>query len=198
MSMSAISLGTNGYSTALQLLQSELSKNGSAETPNSSVQSAATAAAAKSDASSGAVRADDSSSNSTSPDDLKAKIDALIKNEVSNGRLTADQAIKLQNVFSIALEAEAADDGGAQADGTEAPAMKPAEASPSAAGSAAASPATSAGRTASASSEDVGSILNDFLKLLQDAQSTASGYGARGNSSATATSKSTQLINYSA
>jgi hypothetical protein len=44
----------------------------------------------------------------------------------------------------------------------------------------------------------VGSILNDFLKLLQDAQSTASGYGARGNSSATATSKSAQLINYSA
>ncbi|NVN86942.1 MAG: hypothetical protein HXX15_12750 [Rhodopseudomonas sp.] len=195
--MGAISLGTNGYSTALQLLQSDLSKNGSAETPNSSVQIAPTAAA-KSDASPGAVRADETSSNSASPDDLKAKIDALIKNEVSNGRLTSDQAIKLQNVFSIAFEAEAAGHGGVQGDGTEAPATKPADASPSAAGSAAASPATSAGRTASASSEDVGSILNDFLKLLQDAQSTASGYGARGNSSATATSKSAQLINYRA
>jgi hypothetical protein len=199
MSMSSIpSLGTNGYSSALQLLQSELSKEGSAETLNSSGQSAATAAAAKSDASSGAVRADETSSNSASPDDLKAKIDALIKNEVSNGRLTSDQAIKLQNVFSIAFEAEVTDHAAAQSGGTEAPAIRSADASPSADGLSAASPATSAGHTATASSEDVGSILNDFLKLLQDAQSTASGYGARGNSSATATSKSAQLINYSA
>ena len=38
-----------------------------------------------------------------SPDDLKSKIDDLIKGEVSSGKLTSDQETELQGVFKADL-----------------------------------------------------------------------------------------------
>src|SRR5436189_3786416 len=46
---------------------------------------------------------DQASGTRPSPADLKSKIDDLIANEVSSGKLTSDQATELQGVFKAAF-----------------------------------------------------------------------------------------------
>jgi len=166
----------------------EAAQGGSAEASHAESHGAVPSAQRASAISPAAVGAEEVSVTSILPDNLKAKLNTLITNEVDNGNLTSDQANKLRKAFALgsAADAEAGlrDVGKQPASGPVSPAVE------SGAGD---------GTAVSPPSEDVGTVLNDFLKLLQNAQSVASsGYGSRGGSSATAAAKSVQLINYSA
>lgn len=195
---SVSSLGTSGYSS-IQPVQTEIAKENSAETLNSGRQSAGSTASGKAETSSTQVNAEVGGSPIL-PDDLRTKIDALIKSEVSNGRLTIDQAAKLQSVFSIAFAAGSAGDEGSQEEArtTSATGLLDVLSSADSGSPPASNSQTSASTASGTPSDEVGVVLNDFLKLLQNAKSTALGYGALGNSSASTTSMSVQLINYSA
>lgn len=138
----------------------------------------------------------------SSQDDLLTKINTLITNELGSGKLSADRAAALRNVFSNAFTGSAE---GETKTGTGAPqAVVGADASITASG---VTPAdvSSRGQSSPAGnpstetvSHDVGSVLNDFLKLLQDAKSTASTYGASGVANAELPASNARLINYRA
>eukprot|EP01035_Chromulina_nebulosa_P000206 gene206-301_t len=119
-----------------------------------------------------------------SQDDLLTKINTLITNELSSGKLSNDRANALRKVFSSAFNGSA--DGQASADTTEAAAgagVSSAKAGAASTSVTSADPSAAVGTPAAGeTSQDVGSVLNDFLKLLQDAKSTASPYGASGSS----------------
>jgi hypothetical protein len=188
---SVASVGSSGPPASIQLGQLEATQGGSTEASHAESHGAVSSAQRAPSTSSAAVGVDEVSASSILPDDLKTKLNTLITNEVDNGNLTGDQADKLRKAFAIALGSGPNGDAGLQDVGKQ---PAPGPASPPAA-----EPRAGDGTAASTPSEDVGTVLNDFLKLLQNAQSVASsGYGARGVSSATAAVKSVQLINYSA
>src|ERR1700731_2825063 len=97
-SISATS-GTS-YQSPLQKLQAELQSEVNSGAISSSDQSALSSALNDIDSS---LQSGQSSGQSggtqSSPGDLKSKIDDLIAGEVSSGKLTSDQATKLQDVF---------------------------------------------------------------------------------------------------
>ena len=143
---------------------------------------------------------------SSSPGDLKSKIDSLIANEVSSGKLTSDQATELQGVFKAAFAADSA--GGGVAGGPAGPGL-PAPGGSDAAGRAhhghhggghgAAPPADSSSSSDSTSS--AADILQQFLQSLQNSLSGASSspYGATGSTdpgNSGATSYAPLLIDY--
>ena len=112
-SISATS-GSN-YLSPLQQLQDQLQTDVNSGTVSSSDQGALSSALNDINSSLQSGVADSSSSgSSSSPSDLKSKIDTLIANEVSSGKLTSDQATELQGVFKQAF---AAGSGGSDAAG---------------------------------------------------------------------------------
>src|SRR6185437_8221218 len=99
VAMSSISAtsGSN-YLTPQQLVQAELQQEVNSGAISSSDQSALSSAL--NDISSSLQDGSGSSgAGSSSPGDLKSKIDSLIANEVSSGKLTQQQATELQGVF---------------------------------------------------------------------------------------------------
>ena len=101
--MSSISAtsGSN-YLTPQQLVQAELQQEVNSDAISSSDQSALSSAL--NDISSSLQDGSGSSgAGSSSPGDLKSKIDSLIANEVSSGKLTQQQATELQGVFQNAF-----------------------------------------------------------------------------------------------
>src|ERR1700733_3390253 len=104
--MTSISaLSSNSYqSSPLQRLQDELQSEVNSGAISSSDQSALSSALTDIDSSLQADRASDQSGGTKSaPGDFKSKIDDLIQNEVSSGKLTSDQATELQGVFKAAF-----------------------------------------------------------------------------------------------
>jgi hypothetical protein len=142
------------FSSPRDLLQSELSSEVSAGTISSADGSALGSALNDIDASLQRDRASGATTGGQppSPGGIKQKIDDLIASEVKSGKLTDSQAKELKNVFAKAFQ-----HGGPGA----------------ASGSADSS-------TQSTSSSGANQLLQDFIKLLQDAQST-SGYNATGD-----------------
>ena len=103
--MSSISAtSSSNYLTPQQLLQAELQQEVNSGAISSSDQSALSSAlndisSALQDGSTDGSTA----SGNTSPGDVKSKIDSLIANEVSGGKLTQQQATELQGLFQNAF-----------------------------------------------------------------------------------------------
>jgi hypothetical protein len=104
-----------------------------------------------------------------SPDEMKQKIDDLITAEVKNGKLTEDQAGELKDVFTSTFHRGGP--GGAHGPGGHHAAGGPGSGD-------AASGSDDATQDSSAS--DTNQLIQDFIKLLQDAQGS-NGYTAAGD-----------------
>jgi hypothetical protein len=208
--MTSISAASNTFYSPLQRLQQELQSEVSGGTVSSGDQTALSSALIDIDSS---LKSDASASQSASasPGDIQTKINDLISKEVSSGKLTSDQASELQNLFSKAF----AEGSGGQGAGGPPPGSPPGSPPDGIASSqtdegfsiadlvsSGSTPSTNSassvdGSTSTDSSSakisDVNNILKDFLKLLQDSQSSGATYGSSGSAS---TSLSALLVNY--
>lgn len=146
----------------LELLQNEMSSEVSSGTISSSDESALSSAL--NDIDSALKSQGSSTSGPPSPKDIQSKVNDLISTEVKNGKLTSDQADQLKNIFAKALPQGGLGGGHGGPHG-------PGNAGIAGSGSTA---------DASSSDSDTNSLLQDFLKLIQDAQNT-NGYSASGD-----------------
>ena len=188
-SISAASAQT--YQSPLQKLQDELQSEVNSGAISSSDKDALASALTDIDSAMQASRASDQA-NGTRPShaDLKSKIDDLINNEVSSGKLTSDQATELQGVFKAAF---ANGPGGAGGHGGPRGAGDPPPGGSPPSGDASSSDDTSS------SSTSIDDILKQFLQSLQESLSASSStsYGATGTtSSSSSASFSALLIDY--
>ncbi|MCP4617311.1 MAG: hypothetical protein GY844_12870 [Bradyrhizobium sp.] len=183
-SISAASI--NSYQSPLQRLQDELQSEVNSGAISSSDQDALSAALTDIDSSMQADRASDKANGTRpSPGDLKSKIDTLISDQVSSGKLTSDQATELQGVFKAAFAKGPGGAGGHHgAHGAGGP-------PPSDDASSTSSPDGSSGTSS------INDILQQFLQTLQQSQSGSEGssYGSTGSSS-TSASFTALLIDY--
>lgn len=166
-SISALSSGSQ--QSPLQKLQAELQAEVQSGAISSSDQSALSSALSDIDSS---LRSSVTGGTKASPGDLKSKVDDLISNEVSSGKLTSDQATELQGLFKSAF---AHGSGGAHGGHPSGP--PPADDSSSTDGS-------------SSSGNSIADILKQFIASLQNAQSTSLSYDASGSASSSSTQSS--------
>ena len=167
-SISAASI--SNFQSPLQRLQDELQSEVKSGAISSSDRDALAAALTDIDSAMQAGRAADQASGTRpSPGDLKSKIDDLIDNEVSSGKLTSDQATELQGIFKAAF-AQGPD--GARGAGGPPPGPPPSDQSS----------ATDASNASSGTSS-INDILQQFLQSLQQSLSSSSAYGSNGGSS---------------
>ena len=117
----------------------------------------------------------DGQANGLSPEDLRSKISALITGEVRNGKLSDDQAADLQSMFDDAFDDEATELSFSDDDGDD---------------------LLDQGLS-TASSGDTSSLLQSFLKMLENAQDVQMSYDSVGSGS-TVSSRGAVLINYTA
>lgn len=182
-SISAASV--QSYQSPLQKLQDELLSEVKSGAVKSSDQDALAAALTDIDSAMQAGRASDQASGTRpSPGDLTSKIDDLINDQVSSGKLTSDQATELQGIFKAAFAQGPGGAGGPPPGGGGGP--PPAD-------GASASDETSSGTTS------IDDILKQFLESLQKqlADSSSTSYGATGaTSSSSSASFSALLIDY--
>ncbi|WP_027584437.1 hypothetical protein [Bradyrhizobium sp. Ai1a-2] len=184
--MTAISAASGStYQSPLQRLQDELQSEINSGAVSSSDQDALSSALTDIDASMQAGRASDQPSGTRpSPDEMKSKLDDLISQEVSSGKLTSDQATELQGVFKAAF---AQGPGGAHGHHGDAGGPPPSD-------------AVSSADDSSTATNSVSDILQQFLQSLQDSLSTSasSSYNSAGSASASAngSSFSALLIDY--
>jgi hypothetical protein len=193
----------NTYLSPLQQLQDQLQTDVSSGAVASTDQSALSSALTDINSSlqSGG---DPSSGSNASPGDLKSKIDGLIANEVSSGKLTTDQASELQDVFKQAFAASPGGPGGADtASGSAGGAGGTHAAHHGHHGGHGGPPPTDASSstdgTSSTSSAD--DVLQQFLQSLQNSLSASSptSYTSSGSSTPAGDSSSSfsaLLINY--
>jgi hypothetical protein len=182
-SISAASV--QSYQSPLQKLQDELLSEVKSGVISSSDQDALASALTDIDSAMQASRASDQASGTRpSPADLKAKIDDLIADQVSSGKLTSDQATELQGIFKAAF---ANGPGGAGGAGGPPPGGRPP-----------ADGASSSDESSSSSTSSIDDILKQFLESLQESLSASSTtYSATGSSSASSSvSFSALLIDY--
>jgi hypothetical protein len=166
---SIASAGFQNLPSPLQRLQSELSSEVSAGTISSSDSSALSSALNDIDSALQSERSSASTSDGPpSPDQLKKKIDDLIAGEVKSGKLTDSQAAELKNIFAKTFQHGGP---GGSGDGGD---------------------ASTGGSSASSSTDPNNQLLQDFLKLLQDANGNV-GYGASGDQQSQSTSL---VVNY--
>jgi hypothetical protein len=210
-SVSSLGSSQYTYSSPLQQLEAELQSEVSAGTVSSSDQSALSSALTSINSS---LTADQSSQTAGSPDgtggngpgDIKSKINSLIQAQVASGALTSNQATELQNLFSNTFGNGPDGSGGPGGPGGPQGFGGPPPGPPPSGGSSASaiaqlldsSSSTDASSTGGSSTDNtsLSNILQDFLKQLQDAQSSLS-YGANGAATA-ASSLGSTLINYQA
>ncbi|MCK9914562.1 hypothetical protein MXD81_35930 [Microbacteriaceae bacterium K1510] len=154
-------------SSPLQRLQNELTSEISAGTISADDKTALSSAlndidsALKSGMQAGGTR--------PSPNDMQSKINDLISQEVSDGKLTSDQASELKNVFANAFQG-----GPGGANGAGGPPPTDADGDND-------SSSTSSSTSSSSTNTDVAKLMQDFLKMIQDAQGSSSSYGASGS-----------------
>lgn len=184
-SISAASAGS--HQSPLQRLQRELQSEVSAGTISSSDQSALSTALTDIDTALQQSRSSDQSSGARpSKDDLDARIDDLISNEVASGTLTSDQATALKGVFQSAFSKGP---GGAGDAGGPPPGPPPDGRSPDS--------STTDSTSGTSSDSTTADILAQFLQALQQSQSSHSSYGASGTTSSSGNSDfSALLIDY--
>jgi hypothetical protein len=201
--MSSISsLGSGVSLPDLQLLKDGPSKDDKSGTVNAGRQGERALALNDADTTDTSKPGEVQDAPSSSQDNLLTKINTLISNELSSGKLTSDRAAALRDVFTHAFAGspdsqDAAEDSTSASPSTESASTSNA-ATPDSGNSATSAANATAATPAGSASHDVGSVLNDFLKLLQDAKSTASTYGASGNPNANSSASGARLINYRA
>ena len=190
--MTSISAATSSTLSPLQKLQDQLQAEVNSGAISSSDQSALSSALTDINASlQNGAAGDQAGGTSAPPGDLKSKIDGLIANEVSSGKLTSDQASELQGVFKAAF----ADGGGAAGGAGHAHHGHHG-------GHGGASSADSSQATDSTSSTSSTDVLQQFLQSLQNsltASSSSASYGATGAAdpaSSAGASFTALLINY--
>jgi hypothetical protein len=191
--MTSISATSNSsYLSPLQKLQDQLQAEVSSSAISPSDQSALSSALTDINSSLQNGSAGDSATGTnSSPGDLKSKIDSLIANEVSSGKLTGDQATELQGVFKAAFANSADGPGGA---GGAHHGHHGGHGGPSPTDSSSATDSTS-------STSSANDILQQFLQSLQNSLSASSSpsYSATGISdpgNSNGTSFSALLIDY--
>jgi hypothetical protein len=185
--MTAISAASgSSYQSPLQRLQDELQSEVNSGAITSSDQDALSSALTDIDTSMQAGSAGDQAGGTRpSPDEMKSKLDDLISQEVSSGKLTSDQATELQGVFKAAF---AQGPSGAHGHHGGAGGPPPSDA------------ATSTDDSGATATNSVSDILQQFLQSLQDSQSASasSSYNSAGgvSTSANDSSFSALLIDY--
>jgi hypothetical protein len=169
--MSSIASATSQAFSPLSLLQKELASEVSSGTISSSDQSALSSALTDIDSAMKSQAPTAGSGSPPSPTDMQSKINDLISGEVSDGKLTSAQADELKNVFSKAFQGGPGGPGGTSGtSGTDGDSDTDSSSS------------TSTTSTSSTDS-DVSKLMQDFLKLIKDSQSSSSSnYCANGNS----------------
>src|SRR5262245_51307324 len=187
-SISAASINSF-HQSPLQRLQDELQSEVKSGAISSSDQDALAAALTDIDTAIQAGRASDEASGTrSSPGDLKSKIDDLINDQVSSGKLTSDQATELQGIFKAAF---AQGPGGAGGRGGPGGAGGPPPGPP---------PSDDASSTDSSDSSSgtssISDILQQFLQELQKSlsASSSSSYGSTGGSSTSGNGSFTALL----
>src|ERR1700689_4471313 len=114
----------SSYQSPLQLLQDQLQAEVNSGAISSSDQGALSSALNDINSSlQSNPPAAPASGTSSSPADLKSKIDSLIANEVSSGKLTSAQATELQGVFKAAFAAGSDGTGGGVTGGPAGPGL---------------------------------------------------------------------------
>jgi hypothetical protein len=208
-SISALGSNQSAYTSPLQQLEAELQSEVSEGTVSSSDEPALSSALTSINSSLTAGQSSSSgSSGANGPGDIQSKINSLIQAQVSSGALTSSQATELQNLFNNTFgngQGGPGGPGGPQGAGGPPPGPPPSGASSSGSNSlgsainqlldSSSSSDTSSTDSSSTDSSSSGNALQDFLKLLQDAQSLS--YGANGATAASSSLAST-LINYQA
>ena len=189
----------------LSRLQAELASEVSSGAISSGDQSALSSALSDIDS---AMQSgvSESSGSRPSPAEMKAKISSLIAGEVKDGKLTADQAAELNNVFAQAFKggpgggqgpggAGGAGGGGgaSQSSSSTDPADTNGDGTVSAAEQAAydakypnSTEANSSDTSGSSTKSDTTKLLQDFVKLLQDSKNSSSSYSSNGDNLASA------------
>jgi hypothetical protein len=175
---------SNSYQSPLQKLQDALQSEVNSGAIGSSDQSALSSALSDIDQ---GMRSGKSSGGRASPDALKSKIDDLIQNEVSAGKLTSDQATELQGVFKAAFANGPGDASGLG--GTCGPPPGP----PPSGG-----PSLTDGTASSSKDNSAADLLQQFLESLKSSSSSSTGYSATGSSGSSSSSGSLSalLIDY--
>ena len=180
-SISAAFLSNTSYVTPRQRLQNELLSEVSAGTVSSSDQTALSSALDDIDSSLKADREANPGSGPPAPGQFQSKIADLIAGEVSKGTLTSDQASELQNIFAKTFGHH----HGGPHGGRGAAGPPPVDGS---------DPTAASGDTGGQTSQ----LMNDFLKLIQDLQSSNStAYSASGTNKASS-SFSAMFLNVTA
>jgi hypothetical protein len=181
--MTSISSAAGQAYSPLQQLQSTLASDVAAGSISSDDQSALSGAL--SDIDSALQSQMQAGGSPPSHEDMKAKIDDLIANEVSQGNLTTTQATELKNVFASTFQG--GPNGASGAGGPPPGGPPPSDGDDN---------DDDSSTSATSSSTDVSTLLQDFLKQLQDAQSADGTYGADGNN--LASEIQSLIVNYSA
>ena len=192
MSISSIS-SANTYQSPLQKLEAELQAEVSNGTISSSDQSALSSALTDIDSAIKASQSSDASGGTKlSPSDMQSKINDLIANEVSSGKLTSTQASELKGVFQATFARGPA--GPPQGDATSS------SSATTDASSLASSTSSSSDTSSTDSSNNLAELLQQFLQALQSSLSSSSSgsYDASGTSAASSNSSqlSAILIDY--
>lgn len=187
--MTAISsLGNSHHVSPRDLLQQQLLQEVSSGAIASGDQDALSSALDDIDASLTSDRTSAGRSGKPpSPDEMKSKIEGLIADEVSSGKLTSDQAAELQNLFSDTFAKRGP--GGSHGAGGPPPGPPPSEQDDSVS-------ATDSTSSSGTSADDLMKMLQDFLKSVQDSRSKNAAYDANGDSSKTSTSFAALLVDY--
>lgn len=182
--LSSVGSGMTMRQSPLQRLQAELSSEVSSGTIASADQDALSKALDSIDSSLKSERSSGGTGSPPNPQEMQSKIDDLIQQQVSSGALTSDQATELKSVFSNAMPKGGHHGHGAGGVG-----------GPGGPGGAGAPPpsaqdsdndndsdSTSAA-SGSSPDTDIQSLLQDFLKTLQDKLNSSSGsYSSNGQS----------------
>ena len=188
----------------LKMLQTELASEVKAGTINAADQSALSSALDDIDQ---AMQSSKPSAGSRpSPDEMKSKIDGLIDDQVSSGKLTSDQAEELKGVFAKGLQGGPGGAGGPPPGGAggasgskSSEETDPADSNGDGTVSAieqAAYDATNKTDSTSSSDSDVTKLLQSFLDSLKESQSKNSTYGDGGNT--LASKLEALIVNYQA
>lgn len=214
---SITSAASSQLTSPLSILQNELSSEVSSGKISSTDETALSSALKDIDA---ALKSQ--SSSGTSAGDVKSKIDDLIDAEVKDGKLTADQASELKNVFAQAFgsadsagtttDADATGGSSAASSGSSSSSSSstttstdPADtnkdgvvsAAERAAYDAKEAKATSGSSDTGSSSSNVADLLRDFLAVLRSSTDSSSSYTANGQKNAVSQSAS-QVVDYQA
>lgn len=191
----------------LKMLQTELASEVKAGTIKSSDQSALSSALDDIDQ---AMQSSKPSAGSRpSPDEMKSKIEGLIDDQVSSGKLTSDQAEELKGVFAKGLQGGPGGAGGPPPGGAggaggaggskSSEDTDPADSNGDGTVSAleqAAYVSTNKTDSTQSSDSDVTKLLQNFLDTLKESQSKNSTYGDGGNT--LASKLESLIINYQA